>query len=328
LLTNPVTQLRRFTFDDSHNAIRHKGRLGGLFLELARCFKSPLPPWVIIADRLSSILLVLATVIAITIANSSLAEAYENFKYLSFGFVIDSRTASLSLEYWINDGLMALFFFLLGMEIKREVLVGEISQVRTLLPVAAGALGGMLVPATIFIVLNHDSPLIRGWGIPMATDAAFAIGILALLGKRIPTAAFVFLTALAIIDDLGAILVIALFYSESLNLTYLGLAGAFLGMLVLFNILGIRRPGPYFLVGILVWVAFLQTGIHATIAGILVAWTVPARPQKAPNWFVHHTSRLLQRFVHMERKRNNGDPLLSQPEQLKVVEEVQLDRTR
>ena len=155
----------------------------------------------------------------------------------------------MSIRHWINDGLMAVFFFVLGLEIKREVLVGELNDRQRSLPVIAAALGGMLAPACIFYAFNADSSVVHGWGIPMATDTAFAVGILALLGNRIPVALFTFLTALAIIDDLGAILVIAVFYTETINLLYLGFAGVLLVILAGLNVFGFRRPMIYIIGG-------------------------------------------------------------------------------
>jgi len=180
----------------------------------------------------------------------------------------------------VNDGLMVLFFLLVGLELKREILVGELSSLRdAALPVIA-ATGGMVVPALIYLAFNYGTPTVSGWGIPMATDIAFAIGILVLLAWRAPRNLIVFLTALAIADDLGAVLVIALFYSGQLDMIALGYAVAFFGLLIGFNFAGLRQPLPYALVGILLWYAVLVSGVHATIAGILLAFAIPAR-----SWF-------------------------------------------
>jgi NhaA family Na+:H+ antiporter len=227
----------------------------------------------------------------------------------------------MSLRHWINDGLMSLFFFVLGLEIKRELLVGELKGARQSLPMIAAALGGMLVPALIFTAFTAGTPLIHGWGIPMATDTAFAVGVLALLRKHVPAGLTVFLTALAIIDDLGAILVIAVFYTETLNVLLLTVAALLLALLIVLNAAGVRRPGVYFLVGGLVWLAVLGSGIHATVAGVLVALAVPARPKCGPRWFVNQTHELADEFANLEQK--SARPLLGEEAQHAVAERVQ-----
>jgi NhaA family Na+:H+ antiporter len=190
---------------------------------------------------------------------------------------------------------MALFFFVVGLEIKREVLVGELSNPRqAALPIAA-AIGGMVVPALIYYSLNEGNAA-AGWGIPMATDIAFAVGILVLLGKRAPTALMTFLVALAIVDDLGAVIVIALFYTEQISWVALGMAGGLLVMLLAFNRAGIRAPLPYFIVGMLLWLAMLKSGIHATLAGVLTALTIPAWTKYDTHSFSEHMRELVHRF--------------------------------
>jgi NhaA family Na+:H+ antiporter len=185
----------------------------------------------------------------------------------------------------------------------------------------AAALGGMLMPALIFTAFTAGTSLVHGWGIPMATDTAFAIGVLALLHRRIPAGLTAFLTALAIIDDLGAILVIAVFYTKTINLPFLATAVLLLLLLIILNVAGMRRPGVYFLIGGLVWLAMLGSGVHATVAGILVAMTVPARPKRSPFWFVRQTHRLANEFETMERKSDK--PLLGEDAQHAVAESIQ-----
>ncbi|MEP7262131.1 MAG: Na+/H+ antiporter NhaA [Usitatibacter sp.] len=189
---------------------------------------------------------------------------------------------ALSLGHWVNDGLMALFFLLVGLELKREILVGELSSLRDAALPIAGAIGGMVVPALLFVAINGGTPFARGWGIPMATDIAFAVGILVLLAWRIPRNLIVFLTALAIADDLGAVLVIAIFYTSSLDTAGLLAAAALCGVLGLLNLGGVRHPLPYVLTGAALWVAVHASGVHATVAGILLAAAVPTRGEPAP----------------------------------------------
>ena len=202
----------------------------------------------------------------------------------------------MSLHHWINDGLMTVFFFVVGLELKREILVGELAKLRNaVLPIGA-AIGGMVVPALIYFALNPEGDAARGWGIPMATDIAFAIGALALLASRVPKALITFLVALAIVDDLGAVMVIAVFYTDTISLGPLAIAGGLFGLLMAFNLTGIRKTMPYFIVAVLLWYALLQSGVHATLAGILGALSVPAVPRYKPERFSEHIGELMQRF--------------------------------
>lgn len=274
-------------------------------------------------QKTTSILLVMCTAVALFLANSSSAELYEKLLHTPFGLTLGDASFQMSLRHWINDGLMALFFFLLGVEMKREVLTGTISKRERFVPIAFAAVGGMVFPALIFLLFNSNTPYEQGWGITMATDAAFAIGVLALLGKRVPTGAFVFLTALAILDDLGAILVIAFFYSDSISFYYLGIGLFILLILAACNIIGTRRSSVYFILGVLLWVALLNSGIHATIAGVLVAAFVPARPKHDPKWFLRQASTLIDRFKSLEAEREANDPILGEEKQHLVVEEMQ-----
>ena len=228
------------------------------------------------SEALGGILLIIATAIALIWANSPLGETYAHLWHTHISIGIGEFTLDKTLHHWINDGLMALFFFVVGLEIKREILVGELSTVRKAsLPITAAA-GGMIVPALIYVAFNVGQDSISGWGIPMATDIAFAIGVMALLGKRAPLSLKVFLTALAIVDDIGAVLVIALFYSSDISVFYL-LVGLLTFVVMLGgNRMGIRHVGFYIILGIVgLWLPFLLSGVHATIAGVLGAFAIP-----------------------------------------------------
>lgn len=243
-----------------------------------------------------AVLLVTAALLAVVWANSPWGHAYEALLDLPGRVGLGALTLEKPLEAWINDGLMGIFFFVVGLEIKREVLAGDLRTWRRAgLPVAA-AIGGMLAPAALFALLNVGGPGARGWGIPMATDIAFALGVLVLLGARVPSALVVFLTAVAIVDDIGAVLVIALFYTDQLSLSSLGLGGALLALSLGFNVLGVRSAVVYFVVGTLVWLAFLQSGVHATIAAVLMAWTIPARPRLDGRRFTARMRELFDRL--------------------------------
>ena len=216
-------------------------------------------------------------VIALVWANSSWSASYFGLWEIPITVGAGSFMIQKPLLLWVNDGLMALFFFLVGLEIKREVMVGELSSPRqAMLPIIA-AIGGMVIPAGLYVLVTGNTPFVTGWGIPMATDIAFALGILALLGSRAPVSLKIFLTALAIIDDLGAVLVIAVFYTSKINLVALALGGVLLGALALGNRLGIQKTAFYVILGLFLWLAFLKSGVHATIAGVLLALTVPAK---------------------------------------------------
>lgn len=223
------------------------------------------------------ILLIGCTVVALAWANSPWSGSYFYLWHADPTFGYAGSLLSKPLHFWINDGLMALFFLLVGLEIKRETLVGELASFRkAALPIAA-ALGGMIVPAVFYFLCNRGGAGASGWGIPMATDIAFALGVLALLGDRVPTSLKVFLAALAIADDIGAVLVIAFFYTEQISWISLGVGGLFLVALIAANRAGARHPLTYVVLGLGLWVAFLQSGIHATVAGVLLAITIPAR---------------------------------------------------
>lgn len=237
----------------------------------------------IASESAGGVVLALAAIVALFVSNSSLGPAYERFVQARIELRIanDWLVLSKPLLLWVNDLWMAVFFFLVGLEIKREVLVGELASLKQALLPAAAAIGGMIVPALIYVGLNHADPIaLRGWAIPTATDIAFALGILLLLGSRVPASLKIFLTVVAIIDDLGAIIVIAFFYTEQLSVNMLVAAGV--GVLVLFvlNRLGVRKIGPYVIVGLVVWVCVLKSGIHATLAGVVTAMAIPLRDKE------------------------------------------------
>lgn len=229
-------------------------------------------------EAAGGILLLITAVLAMLIANSPLASLYGSLLDTTIAVQIGTLEIRKPLLLWVNDGLMAVFFFLVGLEIKREVLEGELSSVSQIVLPAVGALGGMLVPAAIYVWLNwNDSGALDGWAIPVATDIAFALALIGVFGARVPTALKVFLLTLAIFDDLAAIVIIALFYSGDLSIGALLFGGAALAAAVIINRLGITRVSAYILIGIVLWIAVLKSGVHATLAGVLIAFCVPMR---------------------------------------------------
>jgi NhaA family Na+:H+ antiporter len=251
------------------------------------------------------LLLMAAAILALLVANSPWAETYAHLLHLPIAIKVGTWTLDQSLLHWINDGLMALFFFVVGLELKREFLVGELAEPRqAVLPIVA-ALGGMAAPALIYYLFNHDGIAAQGWGVPMATDIAFSIGALVLLAARVPQSLITFLIALAIVDDLGAVVVIAVFYTEHIALDALLAAVVLLGVLILFNLGGIRKVLPYFIVAALLWYALLQSGIHATLAGVLAAFTIPARPKYDAPLFSRRIRHFVERFDDSHRADSN-----------------------
>ncbi len=246
------------------------------------------------------IVLLGATLLALLLANTSWSGYYHHFWEIELTIGFERFGLTRNLHQWINDGLMAVFFFVVGLEIKRELLAGELASLRNaILPIAA-ALGGMLLPALIYLLLAPNPPDVDGWGIPMATDIAFALGVIALLGDRIPRSLAIFLTALAIVDDLGAVLVIALFYTHDLALLPLALATLGLLVLVAGNRFGLQSPNFFALVGFGLWLALLESGVHASIAGVLIGATIPVRPRHSRNEFLNRVQMLLDRFRSFE----------------------------
>ncbi len=268
----------------------------------------------------SGLLLMAMAVIALILANGPLAETYLHIIHTLVSLNIGDWTLNMSLHHWINDALMALFFFVVGLELKRELLVGELAQLRNAsLPIAA-AIGGMVVPALIYFAINPSGDAALGWGIPMATDIAFAIGALALLAGRVPKALITFLVALAIVDDLGAVLVIAIFYTETIALTPLVVAGLLFAILMAFNMIGIRKTLPYFIIAVLLWYALLQSGVHATLAGILGALSIPATPKYKPERFSEHVKELMQ---HFDRSHQPGKSIMTNDALRSVVQTLE-----
>ena len=233
-------------------------------------------------EAASGLLLIAAAVLALIINNSPLSWLYNGLLETPVVAQIGALKIAKPLLLWINDGLMALFFLLIGLEVKREVLEGHLSKPSQIVLPGAAAIGGMLVPALIYWFLNRDnSPALNGWAIPTATDIAFALGVLALLGKRVPVSLKLFLMTLAIIDDLGAIVIIAIFYSGALSTLSLMLAAACLAALVAMNRLGVVKLGPYMIIGLILWVCVLKSGVHATLAGVTLAFCIPLRTKNA-----------------------------------------------
>jgi Na+:H+ antiporter, NhaA family len=244
----------------------------------------------------SGIVLFLGVVIALIWVNSPFSESYHHIWDIEFSFGFDKNVLSHPLHLWINDGLMAIFFFVIGLELKREFIAGELSTLsKASLPMVA-ALGGMLVPAAIYTVFNYGTAGSHGWGIPMATDIAFALALLSMAGKHIPASIKVFLSALAVADDLGAVLVIAFFYSSGIVWMPLMVGAAFLGILTVGNYLGVRNSAFYLLIGFGVWICFLLSGVHPTIAGVLVAFTIPARTKINENQYSKNLRKLSDEF--------------------------------
>jgi NhaA family Na+:H+ antiporter len=229
-------------------------------------------------EAAAGILLLLAALLALVLSNSPASGLYAGFLETRVAVTVDGAGITKPLLLWINDGLMAIFFLLVGLEIKREVMEGELSSVQKAALPAIAAVGGMVVPALVFWAVNQDHPeLLRGWAIPTATDIAFAVGVLALLGPRVPASLKIFLLALAIIDDLGAIVIIALFYTDNLSLLSLTLAAIAIAALIALNVAGVMRRAAYVLVGIFLWVCVLKSGVHATLAGVALALAIPLK---------------------------------------------------
>lgn len=253
------------------------------------------------SQKFSGVLLIFCTLVSITLSNSFFSIEYLNFWHRNLNFVFPEQPFSINLEQVVNEALMAVFFLLVGLEIKRELLSGELSSLgKASLPVAA-AMGGMIVPALFYVAFNHSSPTSAGWGIPMATDIAFAIGVLSLLGNRIPDGLKILLTALAVVDDLGAVLVIALFYSAGLSSNYLISAGGVFILLIILNRLNVRSLVVYLFLGLFLWYFIYKSGIHSTISGVLLAAVIPFRKQDgySPLLVLEHALQKPVNFIIM-----------------------------
>lgn len=270
-------------------------------------------------SRIAGVLLLAAAIVSVVIANSHLASSFHHLLETPIGMSFGDGSFSKTLHHWINDGLMAIFFFVVGLELKREIIAGELSDMRkAMLPVAA-AIGGMLVPAAIYTMLNGAGEGSAGWGIPMATDIAFALGVLQLLGKRVPLSLKVFLTALAVADDIGAVLVIAFFYTSQIDFTSLATAAVILAVMLGANKAGVRNTTFYAVMGFgALWLAFLMSGVHPTIAAVLAAFTVPANVKLQEDAYVSKLDNLMLRY---RDAKPNGLPTVTQ-EQQHILEDI------
>jgi NhaA family Na+:H+ antiporter len=305
--------------------------MGGLLAKLKKSFSSPeefaeqfMRPFQQFAakEAASSILLLGATVIALLWANSPFSPLYYSLWHTEVSLEVGPYVISKSLLHWIDDGMMAFFFFTVGLEIKAEMLVGELSSFRKALLPAAAAFGGMLFPSLLFLLLNHGSPAADGWGIPMATDIAFSLGAIAVLGRNLPLGLRAFLSAFAIADDIGAVLVIALFYTKTIVWSYLLAALVFFFGLVVANFFWVRRTLVYALLGIGLWLAILGSGVHATVAGIVVAMFIPAKGKYDTDKFVQEVSSVMTEFQC--ETSGCGSSILLNQRHLNAVQAIEL----
>jgi NhaA family Na+:H+ antiporter len=271
-------------------------------------------------ESFAGILLLMCTAAALLWSNSAWHDGYHHFRHFPLGLTLGHARMDFNFELMVNDGLMAIFFLLVGLEIKREMLAGELATFRqSALPIL-GALGGMLVPAGIYAFLNAGGPAIHGWGVPMATDIAFAMGVLMVLGKRVPLSVKVFLVALAIIDDIGSILVIALFYTSEISGLAMGFAVAITFFLWMMNVIGVRHPAPFLIFGALLWLAVLHSGVHATLAGVVLAFCIPHRPRFEPSTFAEKAKQIMERFHQASNKK--GTPIL-EDERVEAIHDME-----
>ena len=270
-------------------------------------------------ESFSGILLLTATIIALVWANSPFGDSYQSLWQYKFGFTTQNFELNKPLILWINDGLMAIFFFLIGLEIKREFLIGELNSVKKIAFPLFGALGGMLVPILLFLLLNQNPETLKGWGIPMATDIAFSLAILKLLGSRVPLSLKVFLTAFAIVDDIGAILVIAVFYSGNINIVLLVAALILLVILYTLSFKGYYSKFLIIIFGVITWILFLKSGIHPTIAGLLLAFSVPVRQKIDTPAFIDNLVNITN---NIKQATITKKPILSK-EQIEQIDDLE-----
>jgi NhaA family Na+:H+ antiporter len=267
----------------------------------------------------TGLLLAIASVMGMVIINSPLRDSFLRISEYSLGIFLESGQFSLPIHEWISAGLMAIFFLYIGLELKREMLVGELRHFRQSTTVLCAAIGGMVVPGLIYLAFNHGTEYVSGWAIPMATDAAFALGALALLSRRASPMSFAFLAALAIVDDLGSVMIIATFYAHEINIVMIGYSMITFACLLICNVSGVRNTGAYMFFGIILWYFVFQSGIHATVAGILVAMSVPARPKVLQVSFIRRAKALLFMMDHVCTQRND---ILEAPEQHNLLQEI------
>jgi len=270
-------------------------------------------------ESFSGILLLGATIIALVWANSAFGESYQSIWQYKIGFSTDGFELNKPLILWINDGLMAIFFFLIGLEIKREFLIGELKSAKKIAFPLVGAFGGMLVPVLFFLLLNQNPDTMKGWGIPMATDIAFSLAILKILGNRVPLSLKLFLTAFAIVDDIGAVLVIAVFYSGNIKIGMLIIAFILLGVLYLLSMKGYYSKFLLVIFSIVIWILFLKSGIHPTIAGILLAFSVPVRQKIDTPTFIDNLVKITD---NIKRAAVSSKPILCK-EQIELIDDLE-----
>jgi NhaA family Na+:H+ antiporter len=272
------------------------------------------------------ILLLAATLIALVWANSPWEHSYHTVWDADISLGIGRNVLTWSRHVWVNDGLMSIFFFAVGLEIKREVLIGELTSFRRIVFPLVAALGGCVLPAVIYLVINHGTPEASAWGIPMATDIAFALGVLTLVGNHVPVSLKLFVAALAIVDDIFAVLVIAFFYTEHLQLIHLLFGAAGVALAYAANKMGVRNPWIYAFIGIPVWFAVRQSGVHATIAGVMMAFTIPCKSEINQPYFMARMNRLLHRFANAEPASNEAHATIRSMEKLCEGVETPLSR--
>ena len=270
-------------------------------------------------ESFSGVLLMIATLIALVWANSQFGDSYQSLWQYKLGFTSPHFELNKPLILWVNDGLMAIFFFLIGLEIKREFLIGELNSIKKIAFPLFGALGGMLIPVLLFLILNQNSETLNGWGIPMATDIAFSLAILKLLGNRVPLSLKIFLTAFAIVDDIGAVLVIAIFYSGSVNIALLFIALLFLVILYTLAFKGYYSKYLLITFGVIIWLLFLKSGVHPTLAGILLAFSVPVRQKINTPAFIDNLVNITEKI---KIAKISDKPILSK-EQIEEIDELE-----